>query len=1660
MSKLGSQIFALTVLGCLPCFSGYAQAPGLQWARVLNGTGTNLPEHIVTDGSNNVYTVGSFRNTMDADPGPGVYTLTSAGTTDIFISKLDAGGNFVWAVQIGSANGEVAKAVAIDGSDRVYITGSYVGTVDFDPGPGTFNLTGGGAFALRLNSNGTFSWAGRIGNGSGNAITIDLANNLVIAGDFTGSSDFDPGAGTITLTSAGGRDIFVSKFLLDGSLVWVKQLGGTLDDAAYGVASDASGNIYTAGGFYGTADFNPGGAVNNMTSAGGDDIYVSKLDAAGNYVWAVRIGDTGSDRAHAITADGSGNTWVTGPFNGTVDFDPGGTVSNLTSAGSSDIFVLKLSSAGAHTWSRSMGGPSGDVPTGMATDAAGSVYTTGYFQGTADFDPGAPVFNLVSGTGNQEAFISKLDISGNFAWAIRTQSPAGWETEGVAMTLDLVENILITGWFESIVDFDPGACTYNLSSNGDETFIMKLSTGSAGCQPKIVNFTPSSGPVGSTVSLSMTGGLFSTTPSQNIVYFGAARANVTAATSTTLTVTVPTGATFAPITVTVAGLTAYAQRAFLVTFPDGGLINACSFSAPTNFSTGNFGFGLATGDLDLDGKPDIVISNSGASTLQLFRNTSTTGTLDASSFAASVDLAVGANVQHAAIADVDGDGKLDLLAAGFDGNIISIFRNISTPGILTAGSFQSRVDLSTGGRPVDVEAADLDGDGRTDIVVATEGRLSFWRNIGTSGSITTGSFDTRQDIFINSITLAVSDLDVDGKPDLVLGPSLGTVATILRNVSTPGTLVPGSFAAGVNFTVGAWPDYITTGDLDNDQRPEIVTSSWPDGSISILKNTSSPGTIDATSFAAKVDIAGLTEPRAPTITDFDGDGKPDIALAMQISGKVNVYKNVTATGTINAGSFAPVVEFPAGGNMRLCTGVDFDGDGKPDIATTNWSGPPLSVIRNTVSSLPPPTIAGLSPNIGPVGSAVVINGTNFSTTPLNNTVKFNGITASVVAATSTSITTSVPAGATTGPVTIQVGCNSVTSGGNFTVGFPPPTITSISPASGPVGTLVTITGTNFSSTPLNNTVYFGATQTSVNTATATQLIVNVPQGATYQPLSVTVNNFTAYSPAPFVTAFSGTGTIDASSFAPKVDFSTSTEPTEVIIGDLDNDGKPDIATINNSTPSITTRRNTSTVGAIAFAAGVDFPAGANAQAMEVGDIDADGKLDLIAVDWAPQVSVFRNTGSPGTISFASRVNFTTGSAPVKVAIGDLDGDGLIDLVTANGASASVSLFRNTGSPGTISFAAKIDLATGASPYDVTVMDMDGDGLRDIIVPSRSIHVVSIFRNISTPGTLAFAARVDLPLGVGNQPFSVATGDLNGDNKPDIAVLHRTARLLAVIRNNSTPANITTGTFDSPVTYATSPSDPAYLAFGDVSGDGVPDVLVGNDNGTTVQVLKNTASPGPFTIVSFSASVSYTTGSGPLTVKAGDLDGDNRPDLVVANAGSNTFSVLRNQSASCVPAAQRAALIALYNATDGANWTDNTGWLSPDESTWYGVTVTSCHITDIQLDGNNLTGTIPPEIGDLPMLEGLSLGANQLSGSIPPEIGNLTNLIGLNLAINQLDGSVPPELGNLVNLQAGRIGLPANISRGTHIRSTGVSLGHACRINWRGLGLRTENRCFG
>jgi uncharacterized membrane protein YqhA len=386
------------------------------WAKRLGGSSVEFGFSIAVDSSGNVYTTGSFMGSVDFDPGTGSSNLTSAGLFDIFISKLDSAGNFGWAKSMGGTNDDNGVSISVDGSGNVYTTGYFHGNVDFDPGPGTSNLTSAGSndiFISKLDASGNFIWAksmGGTGQDGSSSITVGGSGNIYTTGSFSGTVDFDPGAGTNNLTSVGSSDIFISKLDPAGNFDWAKSMGGTGQDASSSITADGSGNLYTTGSFFGTVDFDPGTGTRNLTSAGVNDIFISKLDAAGNFIWAKSMGGSSTDRGASIALDGSGNVYTTGYFVGTADFDPGAGTSNLTSAGSSDIFISKLDASGNFGWAKSMGATGIDRSNSIIVNNSGNVYTIGLFMGTVDFDPGAGTSNLTS-VGGSDIFISKLDAS-------------------------------------------------------------------------------------------------------------------------------------------------------------------------------------------------------------------------------------------------------------------------------------------------------------------------------------------------------------------------------------------------------------------------------------------------------------------------------------------------------------------------------------------------------------------------------------------------------------------------------------------------------------------------------------------------------------------------------------------------------------------------------------------------------------------------------------------------------------------------------------------------------------------------------------------------------------------------------------------------------------------------------------------------------------------------------------------------------------------------------------------------------------------------------------------------------------------------------------------------------------------------------------------------
>jgi hypothetical protein len=389
------------------------------WAKKLGGNSTSWGNCIATDKMGNVYTTGFFHDTVDFDPGVGVFNLVSSVGADVFISKLDSSGNFVWAKKIGETASNAGQSIFIDSFGNIYTTGYFRGTVDFDPGVGIFNLV-----------------------------------------------------------SLGWEDIFILKLDSSGNFIWAKHLGSVDEDHGYSIAGDPYGNVFTVGYFRDTADFDPGAGTFNLVSAGAVDIFVSKLDSSGNFKWAKSIGGSGDDNAWSVATDGLGNVYATGYFRDTVDFDPGAGTFNLIGDPASSVYILKLDSGGNFAWAKYLGTPDRVLGFSITTDILNNVYVTGIFVGTADFDPGSGVFNMSRSTGGS-LFICKLNSAGNFIWA--TQFGDTLDTWGNAIKVDGAGNIYTSGWFSNTGDFDPGTGIYNLTSFGwRDIFVHKMGQSSTG----------------------------------------------------------------------------------------------------------------------------------------------------------------------------------------------------------------------------------------------------------------------------------------------------------------------------------------------------------------------------------------------------------------------------------------------------------------------------------------------------------------------------------------------------------------------------------------------------------------------------------------------------------------------------------------------------------------------------------------------------------------------------------------------------------------------------------------------------------------------------------------------------------------------------------------------------------------------------------------------------------------------------------------------------------------------------------------------------------------------------------------------------------------------------------------------------------------------------
>lgn len=332
---------------------------------------------------------------------------------------------------------------------------------------------------LPISSYGQAEWAFSIGSVHSDwhgEIVVDENNYVYALGRFYNDIDLDPGVGELIYTSAGSFDFFVQKLDANGDLVWAFALGNADNNEAFEICVNDLGEVFIYGSFDGIMDLDPGIAIVNLGSAGYTSHFLMKLNSDGNLIWAKNLGqDIGAAYRYyfGMQLNAESDIYLTGQYGQTIDFDFGSTTDFVTAMGSTDCFLQKITTDGEYVWTRSFGGPNTDGPRDLVLDGDGAAYITGFYNGSADFDPSVLDHTLIS-AGDYDTYVLKLDSLGEFIW-VKSFGGIYADLYSYSLDVDSEKSVYVTGHFAHPMDFDPGPSSHiETPASGDDCYVFKL----------------------------------------------------------------------------------------------------------------------------------------------------------------------------------------------------------------------------------------------------------------------------------------------------------------------------------------------------------------------------------------------------------------------------------------------------------------------------------------------------------------------------------------------------------------------------------------------------------------------------------------------------------------------------------------------------------------------------------------------------------------------------------------------------------------------------------------------------------------------------------------------------------------------------------------------------------------------------------------------------------------------------------------------------------------------------------------------------------------------------------------------------------------------------------------------------------------------------------
>ncbi len=689
------------------------------------------------------------------------------------------------------------------------------------------------------------------------------------------------------------------------------------------------------------------------------------------------------------------------------------------------------------------------------------------------------------------------------------------------------------------------------------------------------------------------------------------------------------------------------------------------FPGPPNTTSGS---AVALGDIDGDGKVDLAVTSPWSATVGVLLNTG------AGTFGARVEYGIGNDPGQVAMADLNADGRLDLVAVS-----ANHYRedNASVPGSISVllqksdGTFAATADYPTGLSPSSIALGDFDGDGKIDVAVtnASSDSLSIFRNQGD------GTFGTKKDVVVGSrpTSVAAADFDGDGDVDLAAVNTFGNTISVLLNAGD------GTFAPKVDYETGSGPASLVAADLNGDGTVDVAVANHESESVTIFVNAGG-GILTATTRPT------ARFPSRIAAADIDGDGRTDLITASDTGISGGHVASVLFNRGAGASSLGEHVDVQIGEGPGPMAIGEVDGDGKPDLVVPSSGAVTVLLNRKGTLSSRRAYAAGERP------SGVVATDLDGDGKP--DLIVANGVT------------------------TVSVKVNQ--GNGLFT---------EAKYAAGRSTHAVAVGDLDGDGDP-DVVVVNRDGESTINGKNVINVLLNK----------------------------------GGAKFAANVEYAVNPFPVSAAIGDLDGDGDRDLAVVHETSLSVLLNNGNGT-----FAPKVDYATSGASSSVSIIDIDGDGDLDALV--GGDGVDSFRNEGDG---SFSAKVRYAVGSFATSLNVGDFNGDGRLDIAVTTNDSVGVLVNHGDGT-----FAAPVHYAANSTPSEITSGDLNGDGRPDLVVANRADgpQTVGVFMNAGD-GRFADVAMY----ASGSAPWSVAIADFDADGRADIAVTNAGAREVSILRN--------------------------------------------------------------------------------------------------------------------------------------------------------------------------------------------------------------------------------------------------------------------------------------